>query len=132
MPTPLFKRIDTVFLPVANLQHAIDWYTGSLGFELLWQIPGVACLKVGETPLTLLQYRFPGYESLPEDDFVFQPFPTVAFNFYASNIHAVHQALRDRGVHTTEIIDHGDVKEFEFKDPDDNRIGVCWWPENDA
>lgn len=125
----MFKRIDTVFLPVKDLEKAVEWYCETLGMSPLWQMPGVAALKMGETPLTLVQYRFPGYEQPPEADFRFQPVDQVAFNFFALDIEEVHATLKARGVQVGEIIDHGEIKELQFRDPDGNQLACCWFQE---
>lgn len=126
MPTPLFPRIDTVFLPVRDVERATHWYRESFGLPLLWQGPGVACLKLGETPLTLLQHRHPGFTEAPDE---FQPLNDVPFNFYAADLHAARDELAARGVAVSEINDYGSVQDFIITDPDGNRFGVCSWHE---
>ena len=128
MPGRLFKRIDTVFLPVRDLDQAIAWYSAHLGLGLLWKGEGVAALKVGETPLSLVQHRFPGLKEPPQD-FEFRPVTEVPFNFFTGDIQKAHAALQAAGIDVSEIVDQGRITDFQFKDPDGNLLGVCWWPE---
>lgn len=115
----MFRRIDTVFVRVRNLDDAVTWYTEKLGLRLRWRQPGVACLNVSETPLTLLE---------ASDDFV--PAAEAPFNFYTDDIEAAHRFLKEAGVTVDDEILAGDgVRWFGFRDPDGNRLEVCWWPE---
>jgi catechol 2,3-dioxygenase-like lactoylglutathione lyase family enzyme len=125
----LFTRIDTVFLPVRDVSRAAAWYRDTLGLGLLWEQPGVACLKMGETPLTLLQHRFPGVLEPGPEDGEFRPLSDLSFNFYAPDIEASHAGLRERGVQVTEIVDSPGVRWFTAWDLDGNRFGACWWPQ---
>ncbi len=116
----MFRRIDTVFLRVRNLEKAIDWYTRELGLTLRWKQPGLACLNLGETPLTLMEVA---------EGFV--PVTEAPFNFYAPDIEAAHRRLKEAGaVVDDEITDEPGVRWFSFTDPDGNRLEVCWWPES--
>nr|MBO2471919.1 hypothetical protein [Bacillota bacterium] len=115
----MFRRIDTVFLRVRNLDDAVAWYTEKLGLALKWRQPGLACLGLGETPLTLLEAA---------DEFV--PAEEPPFNFYAADIEEARRRLRDAGVEVDEEIQSdGTVRWFGFADLDGNRLEVCSWPE---
>ncbi len=128
MNLPLFTRVDTVFLPVRDLESAVDWYQRTLGLELLWQVEGAACLRLDQTPLTLLQHGFPGHSEAP-DGHVFRPVDQVVFNLFVHDIEAAHRLLADAGAQVGDLEDHGEVRDFTFRDPDGNCLGVCWWPE---
>ncbi|MBZ4423064.1 VOC family protein [Myxococcus sp. RHSTA-1-4] len=119
MSEPLFKRVDTVFIPVRGLKDAIGWYTWALGFTLRWHAGNYAALNAGETAVTLYQ---------PEGEL--RPFTGHApLNFYASDIEAAHRRLKEAGAYVEDIQVMPDVSFFDFKDPDGNRLGVCWFPE---
>lgn len=124
-----FSRIDSVFLPVQDVEKAVNWYTKNLGVELAWKYPAVASFRLGETPLTLVGYEYPGYEKKPKKEFQFQPVTSPKFNLYAPDIEAAHKDLRQRGIEVTDINNHGGVIDFMFKDLDGNVIAVVWWPE---
>ncbi|MFZ5814951.1 MAG: VOC family protein [Bacillota bacterium] len=115
----LFKRIDTVFFPVRNLEAAVSWYTETLGLSLRWKVEGYACLNLAETPLTLV-----------ERGDAFTPVTHATFNFYAADIDGVYNHLKAAGVVVDPAIaDPPGVRYFGFQDPDGNRLEVCWWPE---
>ncbi|NMO14388.1 VOC family protein [Pyxidicoccus fallax] len=119
MTEPLFKRVDTVFIPVRDLKDAIGWYTWALGFTLRWQSGNYAALNAGETAVTLHQ---------PEGEH--RPFGDHApLNFYASDIEAAHRKLKEAGATVESIQTMPGIRFFDFKDPDGNRLGVCWFPE---
>lgn len=124
-----FSRIDAVFLPVQDIEKAVNWYTKNLGLTLAWKYPAVASLRLGETPLTLVGYEYPGYDKKPRKDFQFQPVTSPKFNLYAPDIEATYRQLREKNVEVTDINNHGDVIDFMFRDPDGNVIAVVWWPE---
>lgn len=106
-----------MFLPVQNLDRAIEWYGATLGFDLRWRSGNYAALNVSETPLTLYQ---------PDD---FRPTETAGFNFYATDVEAAHKKLRDAGCEVGGIQEGGGVRFFRFKDPDGNALEVCWFEE---
>lgn len=113
----MLKRIDTVFLPVTNLERAIAWYTETLGLKLRWISHSYACLNVDQTALTLVQLA----EVIPHKH---EP-----FNFYVDDIKATHAHLAGLGATVSEIRDHGDVVEFTVTDPDGNPLGIVWFEE---
>lgn len=115
----MFTRVDTVFLPVRNLDQAIAWYTQTFGFTLRWKHGNYAAINVSQTPLTLYQ---------PEGEFapVTRHMP---FNFYSPDIEAAHSRLQECGAKVEAIDQQSDFGFFEFHDPDGNLLGVCWFPE---
>jgi catechol-2,3-dioxygenase len=116
----LFKRIDTVFLKVKNFEKAIKWYSDVLGFSVRWvhEEGGYAALEIGETPLTLVRAN--------EN---FKPVMEAYFNFYVPDLNDVYKHLKSYDVEVTDIVDHGDVQTFDFKDPDGNTLSVCHFAE---
>ncbi|MGM0854259.1 MAG: VOC family protein [Bacillota bacterium] len=53
------RKLNTVFIPVANLKESVDWYEKVLGFEIdpmqykeIEELP-VYTFQMGETSLTL-------------------------------------------------------------------------------
>jgi catechol 2,3-dioxygenase-like lactoylglutathione lyase family enzyme len=115
----LFKRIDTVFLQVKDLEKSIKWYVEVLGFNLRWSDNdnGYAAINISETPLTLVRA-----------DNV-SPTSHILFNFYSSDIKRAYTALIEKGVEVEDIIDYGNVLSFNFLDLDGNKLGVCYFEE---
>ncbi len=119
MSDKLVKRIDTVFLPVRDLDDAIDWYTGVLGLTMRWKAEGYVCLNIGETPLTIFEKK----DHAPGDDH-------PLFNFYSDQIDAVYKRLHAAEADLGAMETHGGLRHFRFRDPDGNPLEVCWWDEN--
>ncbi|MFC4559220.1 VOC family protein [Virgibacillus kekensis] len=117
--TKLFKRIDTVFLEVTDIEKSIEWYTDVLDLELRWfqKEGGYAAIEIGETPLTLVRAS------------EVKPATHCQFNFFTNDIKAAHERLQENNVDVDEIVDYGDVLSFEFRDPDGNILGVCFFEE---
>ena len=114
-----------MFLSVKDIGEAIEWYSTKLGLNIAWQNERVACFKLGETPLTLLQHGYPGHSALPEDEF--KPNTQVSFNFYVSDIEQAHQKLSAKQVKIHPINDYGTVKDFVFEDINGNMLSVVTW-----
>ncbi len=127
MTAQFARRIDSVFLPVKDLDKAVKWYQDKFGLELAWKTDEVASFRLGETPLTLLQYAFPGLSKEPKD-FHFIPSTGILFNLYVDNILEAYDVLKYQKVDVTEIIDHGSVKDFIVTDLDGNKFGIVTWP----
>ena len=125
----MFKRIDTVFLPVRDIERSVEWYSRNFGLEVAWKVPAAASLRLGETPLTLLKHRYPGSEEPPSPDFEFRPVTEIPFNLYTPDIAAAHRWLLEAGVEVSDIADRDGLHDFVVKDPDGNLFGVVWWSE---
>jgi catechol 2,3-dioxygenase-like lactoylglutathione lyase family enzyme len=115
----LFKRIDTVFLQVTDIEKSIKWYTDVLGFNVRWydQENGYAAINIGETPLTLVRANEVSISS------------HCLFNFYSSDIQQAHAILLECGVEVGDLNTDEQVDWFEFKDPDGHVLGVCYFEE---
>jgi len=122
----MFKRIDTVFLPVQDTYRSIKWYQEKCGFSLKWhdEANGYAAMGIGngETAFTLMRNTRVEVSSHAEHE---------CFNLYTSDIHATHQYMLDAGVEATPVQSGGNMEFFQFVDLDGNRIGVCSF-EDDA
>ncbi|MEW6307519.1 MAG: VOC family protein [Bacillota bacterium] len=114
----LFKRVDTVFLPVLDLDAAVTWYTETFGFNLRWKQGGYAAIDAGETPFTLHE---------PEEGFT--PVKRLCFNFYTTDLEAARRRLEAAGASIGSASEDAQFGFFEFTDPDGNLLGVCWYPE---
>ena len=47
--TPLFRRVDCIRLPVADLEAALAFYRDALGHELNWRTPTSAGLRMPDS-----------------------------------------------------------------------------------
>lgn len=125
--TAMFKRIDTVFLPVQDTYRSIKWFEEKCGFTLKWhdEENGYAAMNIGngETAFTLVRISQMG-STKPENH--------EWFYLYTSNIHATHQHMLNSGVEASPVQSGGNVEFFQFKDLDGNTIGVCSFEEDAA
>jgi catechol 2,3-dioxygenase-like lactoylglutathione lyase family enzyme len=120
----VFKRIDTVFLPVKNTASAIKWYEDKCSFRLRWhhEEGGYAAMDIGdgETAFTLVR------QEQMEDQ---KPVKHEWFNLYTPDAKTAHEQLVVAGVEVTDIMKDETVEFFNFKDLDGNIIGVCSFKE---
>jgi catechol 2,3-dioxygenase-like lactoylglutathione lyase family enzyme len=120
-----FSRVDTVFIPVRDVDRAREWYEAFLGWPCVWSTDSIAAFRsdAGGTCVTLLRHAYPGMEEAePRTPFVPQG---VCFNLFAQEIEAAHEALRARDVPVGPLMDHGGgVMEFLVTDPDGNSLSV--------
>lgn len=114
----IFKRIDTVFVKVKNLEKSSEWYEMVMGFHLTWSdmAGGYVSFAVGETALTLVQ--------IPEE-LELKVSESSTFNFYVSDVSEAHEYLLEKGAEPSEITVDGNVKWFSFKDLEGNKLEVC-------
>jgi catechol 2,3-dioxygenase-like lactoylglutathione lyase family enzyme len=113
-------QIATVIVPVADQEQALEFYTETLGFEVVRDMPfgqGDRWLEVGppgvSTTIALVQARSSG-----------QP---VEISFLTSDVGGDHAGLRSAGVESdAEVLDFGGgvPPMFTFRDPDGNRFRV--------
>ena len=120
----MFKRIDTVFLPVKDTYSSIKWYQEKCGFTLRWhdEENGYAAMDIGEGQTAMTLVRIPQMNSSKIENH-------ECFNLYTEDIHATHQKMLDAEVEATPVQSGGNVEFFQFKDLDGNTIGVCSFEE---
>lgn len=110
----LFQKVDTVFVPVDKIESTLEWYQKCLGLELIWQNDYVSILSTeGETPITLL------HKHSSSDEF-------PIFNLLTHDIEKAHAHLQKYGGEPEPIIEEQELKTFDFKDPEGNRLNVCF------
>ena len=121
MPAPLFDRIDTVILRVADYRTAAAWYQTHLALEIAFDDPEerLAVMGVGTgTSLTLWQWK-PGENDRSAD--AASAFPIFA----ASDAAGRRERLAASGVRCSELIAGEGVRYFTFWDLDGNRLEAC-------
>lgn len=120
-PTPLFDRIDTFVLRVADYEAAVAWYAATLGLTASFTDPaeGLAVLPLAQgTCLTLWQCK--AGEPAPDRD------ARTAFPIFATPDAAAALAeLKRRGARVGSLVESAGVRYFDFRDPDGNRLEAC-------
>ncbi|WP_226658086.1 VOC family protein [Pseudalkalibacillus hwajinpoensis] len=115
----MFERIDTFCLRVRNIEKSTQWYEDSLGLKVVFKGEGYRVLSVGSgsVPLTIEEG-----ETNPHSN---QSYPIL----YSKDIEETYKKLKDHDVHTGNIFHDGDNHYFDFFDPDDNKLQVCFFSE---
>ena len=119
--TPVFSRVDTIVLRVADRVAAVEWYRTKLGFQVLFQdeAAGLAVLHMGrDATITLWQLR-DGEVTAPRE--LAGTFPV----FEAKDAAAERAELIARGVGASELRIMSRVRLFSFWDLDGNRLEAC-------
>ncbi len=64
MPEPLFRKIDSLQVPVPDLEGGLAFYRDKLGRELIWRTATAAGLRLPDTDAEIvLQTERPGMEA---------------------------------------------------------------------
>ena len=81
MPNPLFRKVDCLSLPVADLEAALAFYRDELGHELIWRSGDAAGLRMpdGAAELVLHTDGRP-----PETDLMVESVPDAVESFVAA------------------------------------------------
>ncbi len=128
----LFKRIDTNFIPVKDIEESINWYKDILGLKLMWNegdyaafnvntsIEGQANIELGHAMITLVKVY-----NIKTMDFDYESKKHAMFNFYTIDIQATHDSLKEKGVKVSDINDYGNIQVFDFLDINGHTFGVC-------
>lgn len=111
----LFKRVDTVFIPVHDLERALKWYVEVLGGVPGWrdESSNYQSITFGDTSITLCTSSVvPHMDNLS------------LFSLYTTSIERAHAHLNIHSEHVNAIQKDG-ADYFIFKDLDGNQIEVC-------
>jgi catechol 2,3-dioxygenase-like lactoylglutathione lyase family enzyme len=125
----MIDAITNIVIPIADQERAIDFYRGTLGFELRADHlvgPGVRWVELGlpgaTTTIALVPPREGMWSAIGQDSNV---------SLGCAGIDDEHRRLRDAGVDVDDnVLDlgHGVPKMFRFRDPDGNTIQVVEHP----
>jgi catechol 2,3-dioxygenase len=128
-------RIGHVHLKVANLQRALDFYCGVLGFQLTTSRPGAAFISAGGYHHHL---GLNTWESLGGSP----PAPGTTGLYHTAILYPTRRLLADalRRLIIAKIplegaSDHGVSEALYLRDPDDNGVELYWdrpkekWPK---
>ena len=129
-------RIGHVHLKVADLERALNFYCGVLGFELKQQIPGAAFVAAGG------YHHHIGLNTW--ESFGGSPPPAGTTGLYHTAILYPTRALladalrrvRNAGIPLDGASDHGVSEALYLRDPDNNGVELYWdrpeeeWPRS--
>jgi catechol 2,3-dioxygenase-like lactoylglutathione lyase family enzyme len=118
----IVKKINTVFIPVADLRKSVEWYAENLGFRLdqdqyreIDQLP-VYTFPMGETSLTLEA----------EESFMPSTSTVPICNIHTVEIDKVREDFLSKGVIIeSDIISFPDFSYFNFRDLNGNLLMIC-------
>ena len=117
MSSPIENKIGSVFIPVSDMQRAIEWYTRLFGLAAnttshegrIYDLP-----MTGDASLILDGHKPVANSSQP-----------LCF-FWTSDIQRAWVFLREQGVELVQEVENiGSVSTLTFKDLDGNLLMVC-------
>lgn len=122
MKSPLFNKVNNVFIHVSNLKKSAEWYSNLLGIPFNTEEVESPVYNIpvnSETGLTLDDHTFdPSFKLMPSDH--------VLFNFLVENVDEAHEFIFSNGITITKEIERiGDFAYFNFQDPDGNVLMIC-------
>lgn len=122
MKSPIYNKVNNVFVHVSNLEKSAEWYSNLLGIPFdakKIESPVHNIAVTSETGLTLDDHTFdPGFSLKPSGH--------VLFNFLVDDVDEAYQFVKANGITVTKEIERiGDFAYFNFKDPDGNVLMIC-------
>jgi len=127
-------KIGHVHLKVADLDRALDFYTGVLGFELTQRVPGAAFMSAGGYHHHIALNTWESLGAVP-------PPPGTTGLYHLAILYPTRALLADAlrrlmaaGIPLEGASDHGVSEALYLRDPDDNGIELYWdrpkekWP----
>lgn len=116
MNTMLFEKVDTVFIPVQNIEKAMPFYVDVLGGTPGWtdNNGNYQTIAFGNTSVTLCSIEHKLEKKLD----------TSLFSLYTTSIEKAHAYIASHGIDVSEVMEEG-AAYFIMKDPDCNRIEIC-------
>src|SRR6266704_2378369 len=135
-PRPIDRgvRIGHVHLKVADLERALKFYCGVLGFELTQRRPGAAFVSAGGYHHHIALNTWESLGGSP-------PPPGTTGLYHTAILYPTRRALADAlrrvldaGIQLDGASDHGVSEALYLRDPDDNGVELYWarpqeaWP----
>ncbi|MFS1518848.1 VOC family protein [Bacillus sp. SCS-151] len=113
------KRIDSVFVPVTNIERSERWYMETFPFKVVYrssdgQYVGFRFNDEGELKTALTLYKV---ETMPQ---IYHQ----TFNFYCEDVDSFHTYLTNQGNKVGEIHGGDGMRFFDLFDLDGNILGV--------
>lgn len=118
------KRIDTVFVPVANLERSEKWYLDLFPFEVAFR----------SSDGNYIGFRFKDHRPYQTGLCIYKVKKVeqnkhMTFNFFSKDVDGFHNYLKERNIKVTEIHEEDGMRFFEFYDPDGNEMDAVTFPE---
>jgi predicted enzyme related to lactoylglutathione lyase len=121
LKSPLYNKVNNVFIHVSNLKNSAEWYSNLLGIPFdpekvespVYNIP-----VTSETGLTLDDHTFdPGFNLKPSQH--------VLFNFLVDDVNEAYNFIKSKGISITKEIEQiGEFAYFNFQDRDGNVLMI--------
>jgi len=114
---PITNQIGAIFIPVADIERARDWYCELLG------LPNDGEIIAGHLYVIPMQGQALGVvldSKIYSEEHVFK---VPAFHFNTDHIENAYAYMKSKNVQLTTVIENGHW--FAFKDPDGNELMVC-------
>ena len=135
MPVPAGTRIGHVHLKVADLDRALAFYCGVLGFDLIQRLgPSAAFISAGGYHHHIGLNTWESAGGKP-------PAPGTTGLYHLAIVYPTRadlgralQTLIDHGIHLDGAADHGVSEALYLRDPDQNGVELYWdrprdeWP----
>jgi len=118
MNSPVKNVVDTVFIPVNEIEKAKEWYGKILGIDGEIMHGHLCVLDMKGTSVVL--------DEMPlwrESEDKINPINIPFIQFATDDIYKSFQFMKDNGVELVTGIEHGHF--FTIKDPDGNMLMVC-------
>jgi glyoxylase I family protein len=115
-------RVGSIFIPVTDMERSMAWYEEHLRVKKIdeWEDGVGYALSDGLTQLALVKVG-----SHQETEFTIRgDRKNPYFNFLTENIETVHEEFQKHGITVTDIEDFGEMKAFDFNDPDGNPFSI--------
>ncbi|RIX52113.1 VOC family protein [Paenibacillus nanensis] len=123
---PLLKKVHCNYLPVSNLQAAVNWYEEMFGLTVRKREPDGAILILGDGQwLFLLETAERKTANFRTSQWDGDNYEMFSLTFETENIVELHKRLREQGAEVAPLVDQGSCGlQFTFKDPDGNKFNV--------
>lgn len=133
---PPTARIGHVHLKVSNLQRALDFYCGVLGFELVTLYDDQAAfISAGGYHHHIGLNTWHSLDAPPARKEGVGLYHTAILYPTRKDLAAIYQRLRDKAYPLTGASDHGVSEALYLNDPDGNGVELYWdrpaaqWPK---
>ena len=127
-------RVGHVHLKVADLQRALDFYCGVLGFSLTTSRPGAAFISAGGYHHHLGLNTWESLGGAPPPPGTTGLYHTAILYPTRKDLAIIFKRLKDASYPLTGAADHGVSEALYLNDPDGNGVELYWdkprdqWP----